>query len=57
MILTQNLARFLKENFSPEKQEAIIKILKGMVQVRLNLDKVSTGDLNLVLAKLDILLR
>jgi len=36
--------RFLKEDFSPEKQEAICKILEGSLLIVLNIDKVTKEE-------------
>ncbi len=49
--------RFLKENFSREKQEAVFDFLKGEIMVLKSSKKLSAEDLNLVFAKLDILLK
>jgi hypothetical protein len=49
------LERYIKKTFQPEKQQAIINTICGIVMWAANKDNVSMEELELVLAKLESL--
>jgi hypothetical protein len=48
--------RFLNENFSPEKQATIFEFIRGWIKVSDSSKKLSNEEIDLVFAKLKILL-